>query len=249
MKHYLDFPGIAVLAHRGGALEANENTLESFYYANEIGCDYIETDVQISSDGIPYIFHDEDLSRIVGKKKFFNELSSDEINELVVFSSLKIPTLRSVLESLPDTLFQIDVKTDDVAIPALKVIEECDALHRVCIASFSSSRLEVVRNLYPNICISMGPKEILKTLLASFGLYRKTIPGDCLQVPIYHYGIKIVTQRFIKYVQKKGLKIIVWTINDTKTMERLISMGVDGIITDKPMELKNLLAKKKNLSE
>ena len=79
MKHYLDFSGMAVLAHRGGALEANENTLESFIYANDIGCDYIETDVQVSSDGIPYIFHDEDLSRVVGQKKYFNELSSAEI--------------------------------------------------------------------------------------------------------------------------------------------------------------------------
>ena len=244
MKHYLDFQGMAVLAHRGGALEANENTLESFKYAHEIGCDYIETDVQITSDGIPYIFHDEDLSRIVGEKKNFNELSSQEVDDLIIFSDQKIPTLRSVLESLPTTLFQIDVKTDDVALPALKVIEECNALNRVCIASFSSQRLEVVRNLYPNICISMGPKEIIKTLLASFGLYNKSIHGQCLQVPIYQYGIKIVTQRFINYVQKKGLKIIVWTINDLKTMDKLISMGVDGIITDKPLELKQLLAKK-----
>ena len=219
MKHYLDFPGIAVLAHRGGALEANENTLESFQYADEIGCEYIETDVQVSSDGIPYIFHDEDLSRIVGERKNFNELSSSEINNLVIFIDHKIPTLESVLLSLPNTLFQIDVKTDDVALPALKVIEKCGALHRVCIASFSS-------------------------LLASFGLYSKPIHGDCLQVPIYYYGIKIVTQRFINYVQSQGLKIIVWTINDIKSMNKLMDMGVDGIITDKPMELKRLLTKR-----
>tara|TARA_B100000965_G_scaffold23567_2_gene17712 strand:- start:5370 stop:6110 length:741 start_codon:yes stop_codon:yes gene_type:complete len=243
MKHYLDFSGMAVLAHRGGALEANENTLESFIYANDIGCDYIETDVQVSSDGIPYIFHDEDLSRVVGQKKYFNELSSAEINALTIFNNQKIPTLQSVLDALPDTLFQIDVKTDDVAIPALKVIESCNALNRVCIASFSSKRLEVVRSFYPDICISMGPNEIIKTLLGSFGLYSNPVHGDCLQVPIYHYGIKIVTQRFINYVHSKGLKIIVWTINDTKTMKKLISMGVDGIITDKPKELKDLLIK------
>jgi glycerophosphoryl diester phosphodiesterase len=109
-------------------------------YAHDIGCDYIETDVQITSDGIPYIFHDEDLSRIVGEKKNFNELSSQEVDELIIFSDQKIPTLRSVLESLPTTLFQIDVKTDDVALPALKVIEECNALNRVCIASFFKSK-------------------------------------------------------------------------------------------------------------
>ena len=241
MKHYLDFQGMAVLAHRGGALEANENTLESFKYAHDIGCDYIETDVQITSDGIPYIFHDEDLSRIVGEKKNFNELSSQEVDELIIFSDQKIPTLRSVLESLPTTLFQIDVKTDDVALPALKVIEECNALNRVCIASFSSQRLEVVRNLYPNICISMGPNEVAKMLLSSFGLYKKSILGNCLQIPIYEYGIKLVTKRFVKFIHSKGLKVCVWTINDEKTFKYLIDIGVDGIITDKPKLLFEVL--------
>ena len=67
MKDYLKYDGIAVLAHRGGALESYENTLESFDYSIGLGCKYIETDVQLSSDGVPYIFHDEDLKRLTGK--------------------------------------------------------------------------------------------------------------------------------------------------------------------------------------
>ena len=89
----------------------------------------------------------------------------------------------------------------------------------------------------------MGPKEILQLLLASFGLYKQKVPGDCLQVPIYHYGIKLVTKRFVKYVQSIGLKIHVWTINDVNTMQKLIDLGVDGIITDKPKVLRDLLLK------
>jgi glycerophosphoryl diester phosphodiesterase len=88
----------------------------------------------------------------------------------------------------------------------------------------------------------MGPIEVFKLLLASFSLYSKDIQGDCLQVPIYQYGfIKIVTQRFVKYVQNRGLKISVWTINDPKTLKKLIDMKVDGIITDKPKLLMELL--------
>ena len=64
MKDYLNYDGLAVMAHRGGSLEAPENTIESFRYALEIGSDIIETDIQLSSDGIPYIFHDDDLKRI-----------------------------------------------------------------------------------------------------------------------------------------------------------------------------------------
>ena len=64
MKTYLQYDGLEVLAHRGGAEEAAENTLESFEYSISLGCKFIETDVQVSSDGIPYIFHDNDLKRI-----------------------------------------------------------------------------------------------------------------------------------------------------------------------------------------
>ena len=67
MKRYLEYDGLKVLAHRGGAEESNENTLESFDYSQSLGCEFIETDVQVSSDGIPYIFHDDDLKRILRK--------------------------------------------------------------------------------------------------------------------------------------------------------------------------------------
>ena len=57
MKSYLNYSGVAVLAHRGGSIESFENTIESFHYSQSLGCKFIETDVQVSSDGIPYIFH------------------------------------------------------------------------------------------------------------------------------------------------------------------------------------------------
>ena len=80
----------------------------------------------------------------------------------------------------------------------------------------------------------MGPNEVAKTLIASFGLYKGNIAGDCLQIPMKYYGIKIVTKRFVDYVKSRGLKIMVWTINDVKIFKHLIDLKVDGIITDKP---------------
>ena len=127
--------------------------------------------------------------------------------------------------------------------PALEIIKKCTAIPRVCIASFNSDRLKRVSEAYPDVCLSMGPKEVLKLLLSSFRLYYKDIPGHCLQIPVYQYGLKLVTQIFINYVQKRGLKIMVWTINDQETMQVLINMGVDGIITDRPSALKELLSK------
>ena len=239
---YLDVPGVAISAHRGGSIEAPENTIESFEYSIELGSSYIETDVQLSSNGIPYIFHDDDLKRLFGKNIIFNSLHSDEIDELKLFDKYKIPTLESTLQKFPDTLFQIDVKTDEVVLPTMEVIKKTNSTDKVCIASFSSKRLKQVHKLYPEICLSMGPFEVMKLLLASFGLYRNKVPGNCLQIPIYQYGIKLVTKRFINYIHSIGLKIHVWTINDEDTMQKLIDLGVDGIITDRPKTLKDLLS-------
>ena len=234
MKRYLEYDGLKVLAHRGGAEESFENTLGSFEYSQSIGCEFIETDVQASSDGVPYIFHDDDLKRILNKSVKFNELSSKEIDELQIFEKYKIPKLSETLIQFPNLLFQIDFKTDEVVDPALNVIHELNVMDRVCIASFSSNRLNKVRSLNSELCISMGPNEVLQTFLSSWNLYKGEIVGDCLQIPIRYYGLKIVTKRFVDFVHSKGLKIMVWTINDVKTFKYLIDLGVDGIITDKP---------------
>jgi len=234
MKRYLDYDGLKVLAHRGGAEESYENTTESFEYSELLGCEFIETDVQVSSDGIPYIFHDDDLKRILNKPVRFDSLSSNEIDDLSIFNSCKIPKLSDTLLRFPNLCFQIDFKTDEVVMPALDVINDMNVFDRVCIASFNSKRLQNVRSLYPDLCISMGPNEVFKTLLASLNLFKGEIPGDCLQIPMSYYGIKIVSKRFVDFVHSRGLKIMIWTINDIKTFKYLMNLGVDGIITDKP---------------
>tara|TARA_B100000700_G_scaffold91141_1_gene102731 strand:- start:808 stop:1542 length:735 start_codon:yes stop_codon:yes gene_type:complete len=243
MKTYLEYDGLEVLAHRGGAEEAAENTLESFEYSISLGCKFIETDVQVSSDGVPYIFHDNDLKRICDISAKFDSLSSKEIDNLRIFGDYKIPKLIDALYSFPSTSFQIDFKTDEVVNPALEVISKSNASERVCVASFNSDRLNNVRSTHPNLCISMGPKEVLKILLSSFGIYRGTVPGDCLQIPISYYGVRIVTKRFVNYLKSKELKIMVWTINDVKTFKYLIDLEVDGIITDRPKLLFETLKK------
>ena len=110
-------------------------------------------------------------------------------------------------------------------------------------ASFNSKRLNNVRSTHPHLCISMGPNEVAKTLMSSFGIYSGIIPGDCLQIPIRYYGVRIVTKRFVNYLKSKGIKIMVWTINDVKTFNYLIDLKVDGIITDKPKLLFETLQK------
>lgn len=111
---YLNETDTTIFAHRGGSLEAPENTLQAFQYALGLGCHYLETDVQLSKDGVPYIFHDNDLLRIAGVPKSFGELDSSEINVLKIFGYHPIPTLRECLQRFPDTKFNVDLKTDAV---------------------------------------------------------------------------------------------------------------------------------------
>ena len=134
MKAYLQYDGLEVLAHRGGAEESYENTLESFDYSKNLGCKFIETDVQVSSDGIPYIFHDNDLKRILNINSKFDSLSSDQIDKLKIFNDYKIPRLEEALNEFPDLSFQIDFKTDEVVEPALNVIQKNNSSDRVCIS-------------------------------------------------------------------------------------------------------------------
>ena len=155
MKSYLKYDGLAVIAHRGGAEESFENTLDSFEYSKSQGCKFIETDTQVSSDGIPYIFHDNDLKRILNMPDEFSSLSSNEINALRIFENHKIPTLEEVLNKFPELLFQIDFKTDQVVDPALEIIKKTHAMDRVCVASFSSKRLNYVRSVSPDLCLSL----------------------------------------------------------------------------------------------
>ena len=235
MKDYLNYDGLAVMAHRGGSLEAPENTIESFKYALEIGSDIIETDIQLSSDGIPYIFHDDDLKRIPGIEKNFNELLASEIDELNIFDDCKIPTLEETLKQFPNTKFQIDFKTDEVVDPAIEIINKLPHIKKnLCVASFSSQRLQKIKSKLSDVTYSMGPHEVLKLLLKSFGIYRGEISGDCLQIPIYRYGIKIVTQRFVDFCKRENIKISVWTINSIEEMDYLIGLDLSLIHISEP---------------
>lgn len=107
MKPYLNYSGLAVLAHRGGSIESYENTLASFAYAQSIGCKYIETDVQVSLDGIPYIFHDESLERITGIKSIFSSITSSEIDKIRIFKDHPIPKLDTALKNFQNYFFKL----------------------------------------------------------------------------------------------------------------------------------------------
>jgi glycerophosphoryl diester phosphodiesterase len=244
---FLDSPTPLAFAHRGGSeVEDNigiENSLVAFNHAYALGYRYLETDVRCSSDGLVYAFHDESFARMTGNAARFVSLTADEIDVERLGGREAVPSLATLYEAFPDARFNIDVKSDDAVEATCAVIEAHGAVERTCLASFEHSRLTRIRHRLPGIATSASTREVaLVKLLPAFLLRVCGIPKSvCLQVPAKHNGMTVVNRRFIRRAHALGQQVHVWTINDASEINRLLDLGVDGIITDRTDVLKDVL--------
>lgn len=236
------------LAHRGGSLlPANvgiENSLTAFRNAVDLGYRYLETDVHCSADGVVYAFHDDNLARLTGNPAAIKSLSSAEIDAVRLNGREPIPTMRDLLQALPEARFNIDIKAAEAVEPTLDLIEECGAVDRVCFASFSHERLLRIRARMPHAASSFSPTEVARLKLAprrSGQDYGVRGGGICAQVPYRHGRITVVTKRFVDRAHALGIHVHVWTIDDAAEMNDLLDLGVDGLVSDRIDVLKDVL--------
>ena len=241
-KHpYLANHAFICLAHRGGGAEQYENSASAFAAAQSLGYRYIETDVQATADGTLIVFHDDTLERTTNGTGIISSLPYSTVSQALIGGTEAIMTLEQALEQFPDLCFNIDIKTDKALQPTLDLMAKMKCFDRVCLASFSDNRLaKVRRHLGPEICTSAGPRGVFALKLGSWGLPAPATPVHCAQVPVSEYGITIVTSRFIKHCNKNGIAVHVWTIDEEAEMRRLIKLGVNGLITDRPTLLKQV---------
>ena len=229
-------------AHRGGKDFGPENSLKSFICAHEIGYKYLETDVHLSKDGYLIAFHDESLDRVTNKSGFIKDLNLNDIKKAKIHDVEEIPLLIDLLENLPECFFNIDCKSDDTVIPLIKLIKKYSLLDRVCIGSFSQKRINFIRrSLGPNLKTSMGPNEILFAKILSNFSVRLDFRSTYASLPMKKYGFKLLNKKYINFLKENNQKVIAWTINDESEMRLLIKRGVDGIMTDNILLLKNIL--------
>lgn len=241
MHPYLDAPGPAALAHRGGAKEAPENTLAAFGRAVRLGFAFLETDVQRSTDGEVVVFHDTRLGRVAGRRGKVERHSWAELASVRVGGE-PIPRLVELLEEFPDARFSIDAKTDAVVEPLVEVLKRSMAFDRVCIGAFSDRRLAKVRAASGGrACTTVGPAAIARLRLASLGFGKADVAGDVLAVPPSLRGRTIVDEAFVGAARARGLAVHVWTVDDPAEMRRLLDLGVDGLFTDRPLVLRHVL--------
>lgn len=239
---FLDHPGPLAFAHRGGAGDWPENTMPAFEGAVELGYRYVETDAHVTADGICLAFHDDRLDRVTDRTGAIADLPYAEVRQARVDGREPIPLMEDLLGGFPDLRVNIDPKHDGAVEALAAVIERTGAVERVCVGSFSDSRIARLRSLLgPTLCTSLGPKDTARLRAGSFGLPSRRPPGVCAQVPTHVRGIPLVDRRFVAKAHDLDLQVHVWTIDEADTMHELLDVGVDGIMTDRPAVLRKVL--------
>ena len=246
---FLDWPGPIAFAHRGGASEVPENTMPAFAHAVALGYRYVETDVHVTADGVLLAFHDDVLDRVTDRAGVIGDLPWATVREARVDGLEPIPLFEDLLGAWPEIRVNVDPKHDAAVEPLAACLRRCDAVDRVCVGAFSDERLEHVRALVPGVCTSLGPMGTLQLGLASAGEEIGDLPSPCAQVPTHVGETAVVTPAVLEEAHRRGMQVHVWTIDEEEEMRRLLDLGVDGIMTDRPAALRTVLQSRDEWTE
>jgi len=228
-----------ILAHRGLALHAPENTLAAFAAALEAGADVIETDVRGTADGVPVLLHDPLLlAEGAAAAVPIAGLRSEELAGLRLAGGHPVPTLAEALERFPDTPFNIDVKSADVAAEVGRIVAAHRSSSRILLTSFSRARQRAAVRRAPGVSLSASPVPlVLLCWLAACGLWplARLFAGRicAVQRPDAERALPRITARFIHGCHRAGIEVHVWTVNDEQRMRELYALGVDAVVTDR----------------
>jgi glycerophosphoryl diester phosphodiesterase len=238
---YLSGPYPRAFAHRGWHLDelaGMENSLAAMVRARAEGFRYLETDVHATSDGVVVVHHDHALDRTTDGHGIISGLPWSVVGAARVAGREPVCRLDALLEELPDALLNVDVKSDAAVEPVLETLRRCAAFGRVCLASFSESRLARLRRLGgAGLMTSMGPRSVLGVWLGG-GL---PVRGAMAQVPQRYGWLRVVSPGFVASAARRGVEVHVWTVNEADRMAALLDAGVDGVVTDRPDVLRKVL--------
>lgn len=239
---YLDHPCANAIAHRGGALEAEENTLPAFARAVALGYTHVELDVHTTRDGVVVVHHDPTLERMTGDARAITDLDWATLRIIRTHGGAEIPRLDAVLEEHPDLFVNIEAKSDSVVAPLADLIKRMGVLERIGTGSFRPARVAGLRaRLGARLCWSPAHMSVLGLWLRGYGLPMPLARFPVVQVPENYRGIPVVTPRFLRAAHRAGVQVQVWTVNEADAMVRLLDMGVDGLMTDRPTLLRQVL--------
>ncbi len=247
----LNYP--LVIAHQGGDGLWPGDTMFAFQNAVDLGVDVLEMDVHITKDGVLVLMHDEAVDRTTDGTGEIESMTLEELKKLDAGydwstdegstfpfrgQGITIPTMGEVFTAFPDTRMTIEIKKTNASMakPFCELIRQHNMQDKVLIASFHDERLKEFREACPEAATSSAKNET-----TAFVLLTKPFLGSfyspkffSLQVPEESSGITVMTPAFVKAAHERNLAVEPWTINDAETMKKLTGWGVDGIITDRP---------------
>src|SRR4051812_44286829 len=236
------------MAHRGGAIEHLENTLPAFEACVAMGYRYLETDVRATADGVLVAFHDAVLERVTDSSGRIDQLPWSDVSRARIGGREPILPLEELLTAWPAVRFNLDIKAGGVVAPLVRAIRRLKVADRLCLASFSDARIAAARRLLgPTVCTALGPRGVAALRLSSYspraaGLVR--MAAGCAQVPLHLGGRALVDERFVTTAHARGLQVHVWTVDTEQDATSLLDLGVDGVMTDRPGMLREVLEKR-----
>ncbi len=247
LKSFEFIDEVQITAHRGSSRLAPENTISAIEQAIDVGADYIEVDVRQTADGAVVVLHDSNLRRTGGIDREIWEMSLDAAREVDVgswfsdeFADERIPTLQEAIDTVRGRAhLYIEIKphrqTPRLTDAVVELLQENDLIEGTVIASMNPTVLSEVERLEP----ALRTVRFLRYVIG-------TLDRDSFDA----LGLRAdrVTPRDVAAAHDNGHELHVWTVNDRDTMARLIDMGVDGIITDRPAALERLLTQRRELT-
>lgn len=247
-----------VLAHGGGQRLWPDNTMRAFAGSTDIGADVLEVDIHQDADGVFRVIHDATVDRTTDGTGAVADLSGVEIAALDAGyrwtvtgpssadagefhyrgQGSTIPTLAEVLAGAPDMAVNIELKQDseDAGRALCEQLREGGDELRVMVASFHSAPMRAFRQACPEVATSATRMEVTVFYVLARARLAAVYspPFQAVQVPVSQGGLTVVTPHFIEAAQARNLRVQVWTINERAEMDRLLGMGIDGLITDRP---------------
>jgi glycerophosphoryl diester phosphodiesterase len=254
-----------VIAHRGGYSLGPESTLYTLQRALDIGVDVLEVDIRTTKDGQPILLHDRTVDRTTNGTGPVNNFTLAKLKTLdagyrwspdhgqtypLRGKGLTNATLAEVFKAFPNARINIEIKesgTTEIS-SICRLIRTYQKTNLVMVASFDVSQLKEFREQCPEVATSAGAREAFLFYGLQWvhleNLYSPS--AQALQVPEYYGSRQVVTPRFLKAAHNRNMRVHVWTVNDTQSMQQLINLGVDGIMTDYPEKLLGLLGRDGN---
>ena len=259
---FFESEGPLVIAHRGGSALWPENTLHAFEGATTLGVDVLEMDIHSTADDVLVVCHDATLDRTTNGTGAIREQLLSEIQTLDAgyrWSSddgathpfrgkgFRIPTMEEVFQRFPHMRLNVEIKQSSTPLsaPLCQMLRDYGMEEKVLVASLDPFTMRDFRATCPEVATSATAPAIRMFLrmhkLCLGNLYRGT--AEAFEVPPRLGSLEIVTPQFIRESFGHNIRVYVWTVNEVSQMKRFVDLGVDGILTDRPDQLLNVLGR------